>query len=128
MKLAYFSAMILFFSGNLTGVEVFSESDRLSIHKNRVYAVSSFDQMDYFSVYSDLGELVWEVPFNSKVVTWKMTDEWVYIFSRSRGGLAYYVSCIEPITGKLIWEKPIHAPTQFPENESLQNEVQSSVE
>lgn len=112
---------LVFFAINLKAEDSLNEgmnSDRLFINKNHVYVISSFDELDYFSVYSDSGKLVWEVPFNSKIVSWKMTDELLIIFSRHRAGLVYYVTCVDPISGKLNWEKPIFSP-KLSENQSM---------
>ncbi len=124
--------MLFFFFAisNLNGAEGDADRgiDRLSVRKNHVYAISTFNEIDYFSVYSDSGAFAWEVPFNSAILSWKTNDEFVFIFSRSRTGLAYYVTCIEPLTGKILWEKPIYAPMQIAPDEEQLSSTQSSVE
>lgn len=89
-------------------------TDPLVVHQKNVSVISSFEMVDYFSTYSEMGMLLWEVPFGSKIESWKLTDEALFIFSRHRKGSACYLTCVHPDTGALIWEKNILAPVELP--------------
>ena len=91
-------------------VEEFN-SEILSVDKNLVQVISSFDEVDYFSTYSPSGALIWEVPFGSKILSWKRGDgESLFIFSKNRNSLVTYLTCVDPSTGKIVWENSILSP------------------
>ena len=97
-----------------------SNEEVLVVDTNLVYVTSSFDEVDYFSTYSHSGSIAWEVPFGSKIVSWKkLDDDQLVIFSKNRNGLAFYLTCVDSATGQLVWEKPIYAPkpTTTPQTE-----------
>ena len=86
-------------------------TETLVLNNNLIHAISSFDEIDYFSTFSSSGDLVWEIPFSSQIVSTRIySNELLYIFSKQRNGLVFYLSCIESANGKLVWEKPIYSP------------------
>jgi hypothetical protein len=86
-------------------------SEHFVVNKNLIHVISSFDQVDYFSTFLHSGDMVWEIPFNSQILSMKIYNEGLlYIFSKQRNGMAFYLSCVESATGKFLWEKPIYSP------------------
>ena len=71
-----------------------------------VMILSAFEDEDHISAYSDYGNLFWDVTINSKVISWKMKDGLLYVFSKSRYLEKTYLHCIDPATGKILWERP----------------------
>lgn len=86
-------------------------SELIFVNKNLIHTISSFDDVDYFSTFLHSGDLVWEIPFNSQILSTNISNEGLlYIFSKQRNGMAFYLSCLESATGKFLWEKPIYSP------------------
>jgi outer membrane protein assembly factor BamB len=85
-------------------------SEQLSINGDNIFVVSKFAEMDYFTIYTSSGEILWEVPFNSEIVSSQVKDDLLLIFSKARSGLAYFLTCLDMKEGKLNWEKVISAP------------------
>ncbi len=84
--------------------------EKLLAAEDLVYVISSFEEINYLTAFSLLGEMTWEVIFASAIVSCDLEGEYLFVFSKARNGSAYYLTCIEANTGKLIWEKPIWAP------------------
>jgi outer membrane protein assembly factor BamB len=85
--------------------------EKLIVDYDHVYVISSFDQIQYLTVYNFFGEFIWEVTFNSKIISVEVENEILFTLSKGRNGQAYYLSCFNIKNGRLIWEKPIWAPT-----------------
>jgi len=85
-------------------------TDPLTIHSEKAYVISSFEEKDFFTVYSTEGTPLWEASFTSQVVSWKMDTTQVLIFSKARAGKVYFLSSFDLQTGELKWERPIFAP------------------
>jgi hypothetical protein len=85
-------------------------SERLMMSGNSIYVVSTFDQIDYFTAYTFSGDAIWEISFNSEIISSKMKDDLLFIFSRARNGMTYYLTCLDTLEGKVVWEKAILAP------------------
>jgi hypothetical protein len=85
-------------------------SEKLGIYADSIYVISAFDEINYFTTYHSSGDVIWEVPFNSKIITWKIKEDLLFIFSQARDGLAYYLTCLHANEGSLMWEKAIVAP------------------
>ncbi len=83
----------------------------LVVENEKIHAVCSFEQVDYFTTFSPQGEFLWEVPFAAKIVSWKKEEGLLVVLSKARNGLSYYLSSIDPMEGKIVWEKAILAPT-----------------
>ena len=98
-------------SFSLFGDEEPIQTEELIVQGEKIHAICSFDQADYFTTFSSQGEFLWEVPFASKIISWKKEDAHLYILSKARNGLTYFLSAIEAANGKMIWEKSILAPS-----------------
>ncbi|MBS0603545.1 MAG: hypothetical protein JSS60_00745 [Verrucomicrobia bacterium] len=85
-------------------------SEMLSVGNEHVHIVSAFDNVTYFTTYNYAGDPVWEIPFNSVIISWKAKGDQLFVFSCARSGLAYFLTCIEAGSGKLLWERPVVAP------------------
>ncbi len=83
----------------------------LSLAAGQIYTVSLFDGACYFTTFSPAGEPLWEIPFNSEVLSWEVSDEEVLIFSKARNGSATYLTCVGKADGQLKWERSILAPS-----------------
>lgn len=68
--------------------------------------LSSFENTDHISAYNDNGVRLWEVTFLTKVLSWKLKDGRLYTFSKSRFQETTYLTCIDPVTGLILWERP----------------------
>lgn len=88
--------------------------ESISVQENYVFAVSSFDAVDYFSTLTKEGEYLWEIPFSTQVQSFEVKDDQLFILSKTRNGLAYFVTCVNKEDGKVIWEKGIYAPENEP--------------
>lgn len=89
---------------------VFSDRDFESNHMitttYSVMVLSAFEEEDHITAYSDYGTLLWDVMVNPKIISWKMKDGLLYVFSKSRYLEKTYLHCIDPATGKIVWERP----------------------
>lgn len=104
----YLIALFLLF-GTLVSAEELQRGSFL-IDAQNIHVVSSFDEVTYLTTYSSTGDLVWETAFNSEIVSWEAEDGKVYVFSKARNRLAYYLTCVDAQEGKLLWERVIVAP------------------
>lgn len=83
------------------------EQERMLLTADRLMVVSSFDTQDHITAYDFSGRLLWNVPFHAKIVSWQMTSgSYLFVFSKSRTGFSTYVTCIDALTGSLVWQKP----------------------
>jgi outer membrane protein assembly factor BamB len=82
------------------------DQDHMISTNYSVMILSAFEDEDFISAYSDYGSLLWNVSLNPKVISWKMKDGLLYVFSKSRYLEKTYLHCIDPATGKIIWERP----------------------
>ncbi len=80
--------------------------DRMIIHNAGIYVVSSFDNADHLSCYSGDGQRLWNTKFSAKIISWDIMNNAVIVFSKSRTGHATYITCIDSLSGELIWQKP----------------------
>lgn len=80
--------------------------DRMITTSYSVMILSPFEDSDYIASYGDHGTLLWEISFNPKVMSWKMKDGLLYVFSKSRYLEKTYLHCIDPASGKILWERP----------------------
>lgn len=80
--------------------------DRMITTSYSVMVLSPFEDIDYVASYTEYGTLLWEVSFNGKVMSWKMKDGLLYVFSKSRYVEKTYLHCINPSTGNILWERP----------------------
>jgi outer membrane protein assembly factor BamB len=85
--------------------------EKMAVSENKLYIVSSFENVDYFDSYTHTGDLVWEAAFTSKIISWKIQGNRLFIFSENRNGHVFYLTCFDVNTGKLLWEKNVLAPS-----------------
>jgi hypothetical protein len=79
---------------------------------DRIHLFSAFEQVTYLTTYSYAGEALWEMPFNSQVLSWKIKENQLLVFSKARSGFIYFLSCIDERDGALVWERAIFAPSE----------------
>lgn len=108
LRLALFSLCLLG-CGQATGA-VFSdryfEQNHMITNRGSVMVLSAFEDEDHLTCYSSYGSLLWNVTVNPKVISWKLEDNLLYVFSKSRVLEKTYLHCIDPMTGKILWERP----------------------
>lgn len=110
-------ACCLFALSTLTANQDYT-SDQLGIGSDHIYTISSFDTVDYFCTYDHNGNLVWEIPFYSKILSWKKNEDALIIFSKHRNGQICFLTCAAGDTGEVKWEKRISAP--LPINQTIE--------
>lgn len=86
--------------------------ERLALDADRIYVISTFEGVNFFTAYTYSGDPAWEISFGSNIISCAYENEMLFVFSKARNGAAYYLTCIDAKMGKLIWEKPIWAPSQ----------------
>ena len=70
-----------------------NHSEQMILIDKSVCVVSKFAEIDYLTVFSSGGELLWEVAFND--------DGLLIIFSKARNSMAYFLTCLNAKEGKL---------------------------
>jgi hypothetical protein len=103
------SLAMMAFTGHADEEALF-ETYELMIEEDKIHAICSFDQVDYFTTFSTQGEFIWEIPFAAKIVSWKKEATQLFVLSKARNGLAFFLSSIDTVNGKMLWEKGIYAP------------------
>ena len=93
--------------------------EKLMLDEKRLYIISSFEEIAYLTAYFHNGFPAWELNFNSKVISYEVKDEKMFIFSKDRNGKVYYLTCIDVNDGKVEWEKLILAPAPANEPEGM---------
>lgn len=73
---------------------------------NSIIVLSAFDDNDHITAYSDYGSLLWDVQFNTKIISWQLKDDNLYVFGKSRYLEKSYLYCVDPVTGRIRWERP----------------------
>jgi hypothetical protein len=71
-----------------------------------IMVVTSLEDEDHITAYSDNGIRLWDQTFYPKIISWKLKDGYLYVFSKSRLLSTTYLTCMNPMTGIIIWEKP----------------------
>lgn len=82
------------------------EQERMVIDRGEIFIVSSFDSEDHLTVYDFLGNRLWDTTFHAKITSWKVVEDLVIVFSKSRAGHKTYLTCLDRFTGRLIWQRP----------------------
>lgn len=80
--------------------------DRMMTTSYNIIIVSTFTSEDHITAYSDYGTPLWDVTFRTQVVSWKLKDGYLYVLTQSRYKDGTYLSCIDPVTGSIVWERP----------------------
>lgn len=71
-----------------------------------IIILSPFDDQDGITAYNSFGYRVWEVMIKAKVLSFKLYDGYLYVLSKSRYQEKTYLTCIDPSTGYIVWERP----------------------
>jgi len=82
------------------------EQDRMRVTSDSVIVISSFDSQDHVTAYTHYGVRLWNDPFHAKILSWDISGDLVFVFSKDRQGTKTYLTCINRYTGELIWQKP----------------------
>jgi outer membrane protein assembly factor BamB len=82
------------------------EQERMVLDQGHIFIVSSFDAEDHLTVYSFYGTLIWDASFHAKILSWQVVGDYVIVFSKDRGGQRTYLTSIDRMTGKIIWQRP----------------------
>jgi outer membrane protein assembly factor BamB len=82
------------------------DQDHMITTNYSILILSAFEDEDHITAYSDYGTLLWDVTVHPKIISWKMKDGLLYVFSKSRYLEKTYLTCIDPATGYIIWERP----------------------
>ena len=97
------------------------ETYELMIEEEKIHAICSFDKVDYFTTFSTQGDFIWEIPFAAKIVSWKKEGAQAIVLSKARNGLAFFLSSIDTVSGKIVWEKGIYAPMPTSDVQATEN-------
>lgn len=111
MRTLWFSLFCISVCFGAFSEDVFSEN-LLKVEQNCVRLVSSFDKVDYLTTTDRAGGIIWEIPFSSKIISWELSDDLIFVFSESRKSPTYYLSCLDALTGEVKWEKQILPPQE----------------
>lgn len=82
------------------------EQERMVIDRGEIFIVSSFDSEDHLTVYDFLGNRLWDTTFHAKITSWRVVDDLVIVFSKSRAGHKTYLTCLDRYSGRMIWQRP----------------------
>lgn len=82
------------------------KQERMLLASDGIYAISSFDSQDVVSAYTHHGAFLWHRNFNSKILSWEIAGNSVFVFSKSRSGQSTYLTCLDRYDGRVIWERP----------------------
>ncbi len=96
-------------------------NETLLLHYDNILTVASFEEITYLTSFTLAGDPVWEAPFFSEIQTWKISNGLLFVFSKSRVGSRYFLSCLDAAEGKLLWERVIAAPS--PSSSSSENSI-----
>ncbi len=70
-----------------------------------VMILSPFDDEDHITAYNSYGGLIWDDSFLTKVMSWKLDNDLLYVFSKSRYAEKTYLTCINTKNGQILWER-----------------------
>lgn len=82
------------------------DQDHMITTNYSILILSAFENDDHITAYTDYGTLLWDVTVHPKVISWKIKDGLLYVFSKSRYLEKTYLTCIDPATGYTLWERP----------------------
>lgn len=71
-----------------------------------VIVVSSFNDADFLTAFNEYGSLAWKVKIPRNVLSMKLKDGYLYVFSQHHYKESTTLSCIDPINGSILWERP----------------------
>jgi hypothetical protein len=82
------------------------QQERMLLSSNAVFVISSFDTQDHITAYTHNGVRMWNAPFSAKILSWQMTGDFIFVFSKDRKGISTYLTCLDKCTGELVWQRP----------------------
>lgn len=80
--------------------------DKMIVDCGEIFLVSPFDSQDGLTVYNFNGQRLWEVRFYAKILSIDVQPDVVLVFSKDRGGHSTFLTCINRINGRILWERP----------------------
>lgn len=105
-----FAGLSLVLGSSLYGYGVDSDyefhQEKMIVDHGEINIISTFDSQDGISVYNFNGQRLWEVRFHAKIIAWDVQPDIIIVFSKDRDGSCTYLTCLDRITGKCLWEKP----------------------
>lgn len=107
LRALFVGALLLVGAEATAAVPNFSQDHMITTNYS-IIVHSPFDSTDHITSYSDYGTFQWDVTMNTKVISMKMKDGLLYIFSATRSSFntKTYLTCVDPITGIILWERP----------------------
>lgn len=87
------------------GVDRF-DCDQMQIVNDRIYLITPLFNRDVVTAYTINGTFLWEVPFHTKILSLKIYADRIFVFSQKKQSEQTYLSCLDPYTGLLYWERP----------------------
>ncbi len=82
------------------------EMDRMLSTYDTLLLLSPCEDKDFLSAYSYGGTHFWTISLYTKVISWTVKDNYLYVFSKSRYSDNTYLSCYNINTGYKVWEHP----------------------
>lgn len=63
---------------------------------------------DYITAYDHSGWLLWNVAFSTKIISWQINPQngCLFILSEVRYSNSTKLTCFDPNSGTILWEKP----------------------
>ncbi len=117
MRKYIFTLFVAFFA--FTGVQLSAgndlldrgfDQDRMIVHQNTIYVISSAEALDHVTAYDFHGNVLWDVPFHANIVSWKIVEEkkreTLFVFSKDRLGFKNHLTSVDLSNGHVRWEKP----------------------
>jgi hypothetical protein len=106
-----FPLVLSFLPMLLSAEDLPSVQGNLLLGAECIHTFSSFDQITYLTTYSSTGEPIWEVAFNSKIISWELKADQLFVFSKNLNGTAFFLTCLDASAGEIVWERVIVAPS-----------------
>lgn len=109
IRLAIISLSLMGFgavSANSFTERSFNQDHMITTNYNQVIILSTYNDEDHITSYSDYGNFQWDIRLSTKVISMKIKEGYLYIFSRSRYTDKTYLTCADASTGIVIWERP----------------------
>lgn len=93
-------------SAQLLDDEFKFNQDRMILSPIGIFVASTFDDQDHITAYTYKGELLWDLPFHAKIISWQLAGDKLIVFSKGRKGNRTYVTSIDKFSGNLYWQRP----------------------
>ena len=82
------------------------QQEQMIIDGSDIFVLSSLDTTDHISKLNKYGDLVWQADFNSKIISWRVTRQDIYVFSKDRvSTTTTHLTRLDRFTGAPIWER-----------------------